>query len=451
MSYFNRIKQDVIADTNNSSTSNLAGSSTFTGTATSTLGVVGIQVSLKTDQNCMVYVDQSPDGVNWDLIDTYNYNHLIGNFGITVQAISSYVRVRVTNLSSSATTIFRLQTALCPIVESVPRSLTARGNFSVAISELRDQFGFYGSFTPLRDLKTIEPYRLVGSVFSTSNDPQFWTLSNSGTASAATINVIATLTSGTSNNGYGQITSVRSGRFVFANPNQFRCLARVTNTTVSGCSRRWGAFTVSTTTPQNGFYFELSGTGNLSVNCVAGGVITSVASGSFNGDINSYTMDTNVHAYEIIYLLANVYFYIDNVLVHTFTPTTSMISNTFTLPCTATSVNSGTGTTSGVIEVWALTILRLGKEQTESKYTHISTATTTVLKIGSGTLHSIIANNPTNNNITIYDNTAGSGTIIGIINPGSSAVPFQLSYNTPFFTGLTIVTAGSPDLTVTYE
>ncbi len=51
MSYFKHIKQDVVADPNNSSMVNLAAAATFTGISTSTLGVVGLQVSLKTDQN----------------------------------------------------------------------------------------------------------------------------------------------------------------------------------------------------------------------------------------------------------------------------------------------------------------------------------------------------------------------------------------------------------------
>ncbi len=54
MSYFRSIVQNVVADTNNSSTTNLGSgnSYTFSGTASSTLGVVGIQVPLFTDKNC---------------------------------------------------------------------------------------------------------------------------------------------------------------------------------------------------------------------------------------------------------------------------------------------------------------------------------------------------------------------------------------------------------------
>ena len=63
------IQQDVIAVPENSSEANLAVGATFTGEGVSTLGVVGLQTSLKTDQNCTVYVDQSPDGTSWDIVD----------------------------------------------------------------------------------------------------------------------------------------------------------------------------------------------------------------------------------------------------------------------------------------------------------------------------------------------------------------------------------------------
>ena len=135
------IQQNVVADANNSSSTNLdAGNSyTFTGTKTSTLGVAGIQVSLYADKNCTIRVEQSPDATpHWDLIDQYNYV-ASSNFGITVQAISSWARVVVTTASETTTT-FRLQTALCPIVEAVPRSLDENGNFKIA--NPIDSYGF---------------------------------------------------------------------------------------------------------------------------------------------------------------------------------------------------------------------------------------------------------------------------------------------------------------------
>jgi len=55
------LTQSVYPDTNNTSTTNLAAANdyTFVGKATSTLGVVGLQYNLATDQNATLYVEQS--------------------------------------------------------------------------------------------------------------------------------------------------------------------------------------------------------------------------------------------------------------------------------------------------------------------------------------------------------------------------------------------------------
>ena len=124
--------QNVVADTNNSSTTNLTAGATFTGTSSSTLGVVGLQWSLKTSENCTVYIDQSDDETNWDLCDTFNYYTSVGGRGETVQALKSYWRIRVKNIGASTTTYFRLAGVLCPIASPLPRALTPTGRLKVS-------------------------------------------------------------------------------------------------------------------------------------------------------------------------------------------------------------------------------------------------------------------------------------------------------------------------------
>jgi hypothetical protein len=85
---------------------------------------------------------------------------------------------------------------------------------------------------------------------------------------------------------------------------------------------------------------------------------------------------------------------------------------------------------------------------------NIATATTTVVKSGAGRLVRIMNNRKVANGvITVYDNTAASGTLIGTItNPASlldSAQPFE--YDCDFGTGLTIVTSSTDNITVVYE
>lgn len=100
-----------------------------------------------------------------------------------------------------------------------------------------------------------------------------------------------------------------------------------------------------------------------------------------------------------------------------------------------------------------LTTNRLNNEPIYS-YQNITTNATTTLKSGAGTFHGFTVNNngfTTAGTITIYDNTAGSGTTLGtwtvpLSPPGTVllATPYfppQLGLDATFATGLTIVTA----------
>lgn len=87
-------------------------------------------------------------------------------------------------------------------------------------------------------------------------------------------------------------------------------------------------------------------------------------------------------------------------------------------------------------------------------YTNIASATTTVCRTGSGVLHAITVNKAVaSGTITIYDNTAGSGTKIGIITFPATLLANQntLIYDVVFTTGLTIVTVEANDITVSWR
>lgn len=89
------------------------------------------------------------------------------------------------------------------------------------------------------------------------------------------------------------------------------------------------------------------------------------------------------------------------------------------------------------------------------KAANISTATTTTVKTGKGKLHAILVNKLVASSvITIYDNTAASGTKLGTITSPGTLLRNQLALNyqgVGFNTGLTIVTAQADDITVVYE
>lgn len=98
-----------------------------------------------------------------------------------------------------------------------------------------------------------------------------------------------------------------------------------------------------------------------------------------------------------------------------------------------------------------------GKIVVEHRYsfTNMTTATTTTIKSGAGLLHAIIINKAiATATITIYDNTAGSGTKIATITFGATLLtdpPLLGTYDVSFSTGLTVVTSGATDITLCYR
>lgn len=89
------------------------------------------------------------------------------------------------------------------------------------------------------------------------------------------------------------------------------------------------------------------------------------------------------------------------------------------------------------------------KVEERFSYSNITTATTTTVKSGAGFVHAITVNTTAAGTITIYDNTAGSGTKIGTLKASIGEQTFI--FNVTFGTGLTIVTAAASDITVSYR
>jgi hypothetical protein len=158
------INQSAVVSTGNSSTTNLdtGNSYTFDGAAVSTLPGNSIQVKLFADKDCIVEVYQA-DAITvpmlWDLKSTFHYVANSNGFGRTTQAISSYAKVTVTT-NSETTTVFRLQTVICPIADPLPMDLDVNGNLRVATG--MDKYGFQAENTPMDEVRVSEATRLVG-------------------------------------------------------------------------------------------------------------------------------------------------------------------------------------------------------------------------------------------------------------------------------------------------
>lgn len=86
---------------------------------------------------------------------------------------------------------------------------------------------------------------------------------------------------------------------------------------------------------------------------------------------------------------------------------------------------------------------------TPANATHISTATTTVVKSGRGTAVRLIIGETAAGAITVYDNTAASGTVLAAFKASVGEGVYELGFR--FQTGLTVVTAAASKITVVWE
>lgn len=87
-------------------------------------------------------------------------------------------------------------------------------------------------------------------------------------------------------------------------------------------------------------------------------------------------------------------------------------------------------------------------------FLNIAGAATTTVKSGAGTLVRVVVNKPIALGvITVYDNTAASGTKIATITNPAAILQQQIEiqYEAKFATGLTIVTSLADDLTIVYK
>lgn len=82
-------------------------------------------------------------------------------------------------------------------------------------------------------------------------------------------------------------------------------------------------------------------------------------------------------------------------------------------------------------------------------YVNITSATSTQVKTGAGTLHLIVVNATAAGTVTIIDGVGDSDPTIGQLKASVAENYYQ--YDLDFATGLRIVTAGASNLTVVYR
>jgi hypothetical protein len=328
----------------------------------------------------------------------------------------------------------------------------AAGTNTIGSVRLTDPYGWRAEFTPMDEVRVVEPVRLAGSTFvGATVDTNFWTaaVTNDGTVTQGS-GIVTLDTATTSANGTAKITSVATARYMGASSNRYRAQISLNNTGAADNTRNWGVRNGTT----DGAYFQLSGT-TLNIVTLKNSSETAVASGSWNGSAATYTL-TNCTTYEIYWTNKSVYFVINGTLVHTVTTTTATWADTLNFQVFAETINANSLQTSQTIVIRVNTIVRLGKEMSvpRSYYFAAGQIAAQVLKRAPGTLHRILISQVTNNaSITLWDNVAASTTTIWTSGAmGALTTPFYIEFGIPFTTGLTLTVAtANASVVVVYE
>jgi hypothetical protein len=313
---------------------------------------------------------------------------------------------------------------------------------------LTDIIGDLNRVSSYGEALIVEPVRLAGAAFiGTTVDPNFWTATVTGTGTVTQSNGQQVLATGATANSTAVTVTPSIARYVASSQNRFLARIQMGDTGTANNTRRWGAFNGT-----DGAYFKLAGT-VLSVCTMDASSETAVASTSWNGNQTVPTL-TSLNFFEIVYTVATVIFLINGNVAHTVSATAAPWASTSHFPAYASNVNSGGGTANVTMDIRVLVITRLGRYETQPKYGHVTTANTYILKYGAGVLHRLTIATPTSAGsaaITVYDNTAGSGTVISVVSLPSGASAVTLEYMVPFNIGLTVVSTGTWDATVIYE
>lgn len=450
------INQNTQIDAANSSTVNLAAGASFIGATTTDLNLTAVQFFIATDQNCKVFIQQSSNGINWDISDEYDYYAALGGSGQSAQLVGSYYRMQVTNVGTATTTFFRFQTIQIPFLNPLPRALDENGDLQVGVKSAIDDSGFPLRHTPRGEQMSVPPFKLIGQTFTDAAiDAQLWTFSVGTGGTVTEANGQLTMSTGTTANNSVNIVSTSTARYVSSTTQLFRTTVRLPDTGTVNNIRRGGMFTAT-----DGAFYEMNGTTFRFV-VRKGGVDTAISNGSFNGKYgNTFAFDTNVHIYEILYNSEYVYFIIDNKLIHTIESQLAPWTSTLHLPIRFENTNSGGSTTNVSMEIRSASTSRLGLPNTQpiNRFQSGLTAGLT-LKSSPGNLQSIIISGVTSTSVvTLYDNTTATGTIIWssgsmTIGSQSSNLPLYIDFKgISFSTGLTLaITTAACNVSVLYE
>lgn len=299
---------------------------------------------------------------------------------------------------------------------------------------------------PTREAVTTVRTSLFGDPFNSITGPDVvaavgaWIQTLAGTGSAAVSGGELQLATGATASSLASLTSRYVSRLLSGTLNLFTGHFRFTDGAAGTAAniRSWGAASTI-----DGYMFQLTA-GGLQATSRRAGSDTQVAHGSFSE--GAYTLDANIHKYQILYGDSEAYFFIDNALVHRIGPSglAAPIINTTNLPILLRNDNQSlSGSASVNLFCHNCGIFRLGEPLERSRSRRFITAVTnTILKPEAGTLRRVIVTRAGASQLATFgDDTASSATNTIAVIDGATVRNVELDID--FSNGLVLSLANS--------
>jgi hypothetical protein len=329
-------------------------------------------------------------------------------------------------------------------------------NSSAAASLIDEETNSALLIAPNGALNTSELFRLVGDNFI-NNLPllsHIWSETIVGSGTITTPDGELNLTTNATSNSSVRLETVRRARFITATFNIAHLAISTPSYTNTNVIRRWGCYDPqSVAGGTDGVYWENNG-GSYSVVRVKNGVIAeSVPEASFS-EVASNTLvkNNNIAIYEILYNAGTIFFFQNRKLMHRMSSLASAAYGTPHLKVGLECTNINGNTTSNSLVSRGASINRIGASTAIPQSFHIAASGTYTIKNTPGRLHRVILGDKGvgASTMTIYNNTAASGTVIAQID--STDVQGDMEIQAEFDIGLVITVGGaSVSLTVIYD
>ncbi len=247
--------------------------------------------------------------------------------------------------------------------------------------------------TPNRFAAVGKQQTILNDSFDTGITANLWTTTTASGGTVTTTSGETLLQTSANATGSALITTTITPDLVAGATYVFTTQVRVGDTGLTANARRWGLYTLSGTTPQDGYYFELSGTTFNYVSAKAG-TPTATASGAGNRD-GGFTIDTNYHRYDIYVFGDLVYFIVDGIARHVLSNVgvATTRTATLTLPITYQDTNSTSTATNEVLAVRLGALVKVGDdEQSLDQLTIVPNSRTGITASGIGPGYDIKVN-----------------------------------------------------------